>query len=99
MSDESELLQKSAEISRICVICVPLKNSLLTTHRSLLNESSVLQQRISARLFATEIDIHGHFAIDAAGGEDKVAEFGSHLGVEDVASLLERVEGVGIEHL
>ena len=62
-------------------------------------ESSVLEQCINLWLATTEVTVHCHTVVNATGGENIFAELVGNIGVEDVASLLECLECVGIEHL
>ena len=62
-------------------------------------ETSILQQCVDLWLAAAEVAVHCHAVVNAAGGEDIAAELLGNLLVKDVASLLERLECIGIEYL
>ena len=65
----------------------------------LLQESAVAEQGLGVGLLATEVDIHVHGIVDAAGGEHILAEAIGYVLVEDVARLLECLKSVGLKHL
>ena len=63
------------------------------------HKSAVAEQGLGVGLAATEVDIHVHGVVDATGSEHVCAEAVGNVLVEYVASFLECLESVGLEHL
>ena len=66
---------------------------------SYLFQTTVLQQRICTRLFATEVFVHHHRIVDATRCQDILTELLRYLLVEDVASLRISLVSVAIQYL